>query len=252
MSVEIAGSGRTAAIIQARFGSSRLPGKVLMHLAEETVVHHVVRRAQAIAGVDVVCLATTKETADDAVAAEGKRAGADVFRGEENDVLGRYLAASRRLGADVILRITCDCPLIDPAVCDQALELRDGRGADYASVNTLAPEWPHGLDCEVFTRDLLERAAAAEKGAFNREHVTVWMLERSEVERAALPGPGGLAASQRWTLDYPEDFAFLDALFQYLPAPPALPGWRDVLAVVENHPEITRMNSAYVQAQAPA
>lgn len=223
-----------------------------MQLAGETVVHHVVRRARAITGVDVVCLATTEEAADDAVAAEGTRVGAEVFRGEENDVLGRYLAAGHAFGADVILRITCDCPLIDPAVCDQTLELRNERGADYASINTLAHEWPHGLDCEVFTRDLLERAAAAEKDAFNREHVTVWMLEHSEIRKAPLPGPGGLAASQRWTLDYPEDFAFLDALFQHLPAPPALPGWRDVLAVVENHPEIAGMNSAYVQAQAPA
>ena len=120
----------TAVIVQARTGSSRLPGKVLMNLAGRTVLAHVLDRCQAVAGADVTCCATTGTADDDRIAAEAERCGAAVFRGSERDVLGRYHGAAQALGADVILRVTSDCPLFDPAVGAAVLDLRAGAGGD--------------------------------------------------------------------------------------------------------------------------
>lgn len=233
---------RTAAIIQARSGSSRLPGKVREELAGQSVLGHVLRRAMAIERVDVVCLATTDLAPDDDLADAAARYGAEVFRGSSDDVLGRYLGAARQLDADVVMRITCDCPVIDPEVCNKVLELRANTNADYAA-NVTPPDWPHGLDCEAFTTNVLERAAAQAQKPDEREHVTIWIRQHPDIHREDLAGPGGAAARQRWTLDYPEDLMFFRELFRYLPSPPAMPGWREILAVVEKHPNIAAINA---------
>lgn len=231
----------TAIIAQARMGSTRLPGKVLKKIAGETVMAHVIRRAKAVENADTVCIATTTQAIDDPVAQEAERCGVAVFRGDAQDVLDRYLGAARMLDASAIMRITCDCPLIDPAVCDEVLRLRALETADYAS-NVATAGWPHGLDCEAFTRDVLERAAREASTDDDREHVTLWMRRNKLLRHAALDGPGGAIARQRWTLDYPEDLEFLEALFCKLPPAPATPGWRDIATVLCKHPEITDIN----------
>ncbi len=232
----------TAVIVQARMGSSRLPRKVMMTLAGKTVLAHVLGRCQAIDGVDVVCCATTEAAEDDPVAAEAGRLGAFVFRGSQRDVLDRYHRAAAALGADIIVRITSDCPLVDPAVAAAVLRLRAEDGADYAA-NTMPPTWPHGLDCEAFTRDALAGAARWSRDADAREHVTPWLRTHPDISRANLAGPGGAVAEHRWTLDYPEDLRFLRALFAHLPPAPALPGMEEILAVLEDYPELAAINS---------
>lgn len=231
----------TAVIVQARMGSSRLPGKVLKPLAGDPVVCHVLRRARAISGADVVVLATTTDPGDDLLAELALRQGVEVFRGSEQDVLDRYLGAAGQVGANTVMRITCDCPVIDPKICDEVLRLRASRQADFAC-NTLPPRWPHGLDCEAFTFELLKHAAAKAREPEEREHVTIWMRRQPGLARVNLPGSGGMIAQHRWTLDYPEDLAFFEALFEYLPSPPAMPGWREILAIVQQHPEIAVIN----------
>jgi len=237
--------GCTAIIAQARMGSTRLPGKVLKQLGDRTVLGHVVRRATAVRGADVVCVATSTLAEDDAVAEEAVRCGAHIFRGDEADVLQRYIDAADMLNADTVMRITSDCPLIDPEVCAQVLTLRAERGVDYAS-NVGAALWPHGLDCEAFSAALLKSAGHEATAADDREHVTLWMRRNTAVEKADLDGPGAPASRQRWTLDYPEDLAFLERLFEYLPGPPALPGWRDVLETLRAHPELAAINQMRV------
>lgn len=238
---------RTAIIAQARSGSTRLPGKVLRPLAGLPAMAHTLRRASAVPGADVVVLATTELPEDDAVAEAAEACGVAVFRGAEHDVLDRYLQAATAVEADIVMRVTCDCPLLDPDVCAAVLRLRADQDADYAS-NVERPEWPHGLDCEAVTRAALERAGAAAHSAREREHVTQWLRENAGVRRCHLAGPGGAAARQRWTLDYPEDLAFLEALFAVLPAPPAMPGWREVMDAVAAHPELAAINRQRVDA----
>ena len=240
----------SAVIVQARMGSSRLPGKVMKRLAGRTVLDHVFDRCHAVANADIVCCATTEAAADDVVAAEAARCGATVFRGLETDVLARYAGAAKAVSADVVLRMTSDCPLFDPALGTAVLALRRDRNVDYAA-NNLRPGWPHGLDCEAFTADVLFRAAREAADPFEREHVTPWIRSHPDIRRANLDGPGGKTAAWRWTLDYPEDLLFFDALFEHLPPAPARPEMDEVLAVLDHHPHIGALNAMHRGASRP-
>jgi spore coat polysaccharide biosynthesis protein SpsF len=233
---------RTVCIVQARVGSSRLPGKVLERLGNAPVLAHVLRRCQAIASVDAVVCATVEGPDGEAVADLARAQGVCVYRGSEWDVLARYQSAARKAGADIILRVTSDCPLIDPEVCDAVLRLRATTDADYAT-NNMPPSWPHGLDCEAVTRAALEAAAAQATEPGDREHVTPWIRRNPAFRRVNLAGPGGHLAAARWTLDYPEDLAFLRALDTHLP----LDGdanWHAVAGLLARQPELARINEA--------
>jgi spore coat polysaccharide biosynthesis protein SpsF len=232
----------TVVIAQARAGSSRLPGKVLKSLAGRPVLAHVLARAGIAKRVDAVCVATTVKAEDDLVAEVAQGLGVAVFRGSETDVLGRYVGAAELTAADIVVRITCDCPLIDPAVIDQAVGLRAERDADYVC-NGLEFDWPHGLDCEVFTRAMLDAAASATDDAYDREHVTPWIRTRGARLKLHLPGPGRPAADQRWVLDYPEDYEFLSRLFALFPSGQAPLAWQDVWTAAQRHPEIASINA---------
>ena len=232
----------SACIVQARMGSTRLPGKVMRRIGGDTVLAHVLRRCAAIPGIDHVVCATVAGADGDPVAHEAERVGAVVFRGSESDVLARYLGAARAVAAERILRATSDCPLIDPDICGKVLALCGPGKAEFAS-NNRPPSWPHGLDCEAFTRALLERTAEAARTDYEREHVSPWMTEAAEIRRADYTGPGGALLEHRWTLDYPEDLAFFEALFARLPAPPAIPGMGEVLDILAAEPWISALNA---------
>jgi len=232
-------AGRTAVVVQARMASTRLPAKVLRHLGGRSVLAHVLERCARIPGADVVCCAVPDGAESDPVAAEAERAGAAVSRGSEHDVLARYLGAARAVGAEVVLRVTSDCPLIDPAVCGEVLALRARQRTDYAC-NNMPPSWPHGLDCEAFTTAALAEAARQATASHEREHVTPWLRHAPGLGRANLDGPGGSAAEQRWTLDHPEDLAFLEAVFARLPDGGT--DHRQVLALLEANPELAQIN----------
>ncbi len=233
--------GRTIAIVQARMGSTRLPGKILLPLAGQSVLGHVLTRLAAVPGVGGVCCATTNLTEDDVVAEEAERHGASVYRGSAEDVLARYAGAAHAANADVVLRVTSDCPAIDPAICGALLDLRSQTGANYAA-NNMPASWPHGLDCEAFTRAALGAADAKAKRAFEREHVSPWMREKEDLSRVNLEAPPGLPDHSRWTLDYPEDYAFFEALFVHLPHGPIGYSMDAVLTVLAAYPEIGNIN----------
>lgn len=239
-----------AVIAQARIGSSRLPGKVLKTIGGRSVLAHVLARAKAIPGADVVCCATTTEAADDMVAAEAERSGAKVFRGSPDDVLDRYAQAAAMLEASIVMRITCDCPLLDASVCDAVIQLRRDRDADYAA-NNLTATWPHGLDCEVFTVKALSQAHALARTPYEREHVTPWMRNNPDLTKTNLEGPGGEVASMRWSLDYPEDLQFFLALNEKADIS-KLTRWQDVAAVIEAHPALLAINRGHVGASRPS
>jgi spore coat polysaccharide biosynthesis protein SpsF (cytidylyltransferase family) len=234
---------KTACIIQARLGSTRLPGKVLEPLGEVPVLEHVLRRCQAIEGVDEVVCATVDGIDGEAVAALADHLDIAVYRGSEKDVLARYHGAAHAVGADVVMRVTSDCPLIDPEVCAAVLKLRVEAGADYAA-NNMPPSWPHGLDCEAFTIDALDAAAVTAVAPGDHEHVTPWIRRNRVYHRVNLAGPGGDMTAHRWTLDYPEDLAFLRAVYERLPGGCAGRSWRAALAVVAREPELALINEA--------
>lgn len=240
---------RTVAIIQARTGSTRLPGKVLRPLLGEPLLVHVVRRVTRAAAVDATVIATTMMANDDAIADLALREGWLVERGSENDLLDRYLQAAHAHGAERVVRITSDCPLIDPDVIDAVVASLASDGADYAS-NTLEPRtFPRGLDVEAMTMATLEIAGREDRDPASREHATPFIYRHPD--RFHLSGvrlPIDLSA-HRWTVDTPEDYELVDRIYEALGRDDF--GWREALAVIEAHPEWSDINRHIEQKTVP-
>ena len=236
----------TAVIVQARVGSSRLPGKVLLDLDGKPVLGRVIERCYQIRGVDTVCIAIPDAPENDPVASLALACGAKVHRGPELDVLERYRGAAEALCAEYIMRVTSDCPLIDPEVCRQVLVLAQSPSVDYAC-NNMPRGFPHGLDCEAFTRVALERCGHSARAPSEREHVTPWLRSDAATRRAILPGPGGAAAQERWTLDYPEDYEFLEAVFRHLPTTDITLGYQETMSIIARDPQLKSLQEAAVR-----
>lgn len=236
--------GITAVIVQARMGSTRLPGKVLKPLGGMTALAQCLRRCQAIPGVDRVVCAVPEGTDDDPVAAEAAKSGVHITRGSAADVLARYHKAAVEIGAQWIMRVTSDCPLIDPGLCGRIINAVKSEGADYGC-NNMPPSWPHGLDAEVFTFDALNRAFQSATQPAEREHVTPWIRNHPAFAKVNVPMHGADLSAIRMTLDYPEDYAFFVEVFKRLPPAPAIPTIDAVLSVLEAHPELTAINGMH-------
>ena len=196
---------RTIAIIQARFDSQRLPGKVLEDIAGRPALGWTVNAAKAIAGVDDVVVATSEEETDTPIGEWCAAHQTKCFRGSKHDVLSRVLAAAEQEGASVILRLTADCPFLDPAICDQLLLLRERKDAAYAT-NAHPSTWPDGLDCEAMTIDALRLCAEESRLPSEREHVTRWIRANpGRLSQAVLVCPISGLHDERWTLDTAAD-----------------------------------------------
>lgn len=236
---------RVVAIIQARMGSTRLPGKILLPLGGRTVLANVVARAQGATHIDDVVIATTTAAVDNIVAAEAHRLGVDAFRGSEDDVLDRYRRAARQARADTIVRITSDCPLLDASVVDVVIDryLSNGGRLDYVS-NTIVRSYPRGLDVEVFSAEKLDEAAKFATAKLEREHVTQYIRNHTTRSRLGSVEHSSDLSRHRWTLDTPEDMEFMRQVFDRLPITEAsIPSFLQVVDFLDMHPEITALNS---------
>jgi spore coat polysaccharide biosynthesis protein SpsF (cytidylyltransferase family) len=223
-------------VIQARCGSTRFPGKVLAVLGDRPMLAHVVERASRAATIDGVVVATTKEADDDAVASLAARCGAGVTRGPAEDVLTRFVMAAREHAADVIVRITADCPLLDPAVVDAVVLARDQHDADYAS-NLEPPTYPDGYDVEVLTTACLMRVDSEATLPYEREHVTARIREHeSDYHVVRVAGDHDLSW-MRLTVDVPEDLLRAGAVLAALPSSPP-PDLAAVTALFESDPAL--------------
>lgn len=226
------------AIVQARMGSSRLPGKVLEDIAGDTMLGQVVARVRAARTIDEVVIATSTAPADDQIVREADRLGAGVFRGSETDVLSRYLGAARLYGASVIVRVTSDCPLLEPSVIDHVVEsLR--WDVDYAS-NTHQRTFPRGLDVEALFRETLELIASKATSPAAREHVTAYIFERSSEFRLRHVVDSVDHSDLRWTVDTPEDLELVRRI--YALSSQRLPYHR-LVELVRTRPDLTAINA---------
>ena len=228
------------AIVQARMGSTRLPGKVLMDLGGECVLARVVWRLRRAKLVDNIVIATTDNTSDDAIVAECGRLGAAWFRGSEADVLDRYYQSALALSSEAVVRITSDCPLIDPDLVDGTIRQFQDRNADYAS-NAIERTYPRGLDVEVFTIAALKSAWRNAKQPYEREHVTPYLYRHPELFRVESVVGTADYSQYRWTLDTPEDLQLLRAIYDRLHNQDNFT-WRDVIALMEREPQIAELN----------
>lgn len=232
---------RIVAIIQARMGSTRLPGKVLKDLGGQTVLARVVNRVRRATLLDEVVVATSVLPADDAITRECEVLRVACFRGDEADVLDRYYRAAREFAADTIVRITADCPLIDPELIDVTIRAALDGKADYAS-NALSRTYPRGLDVEVFTADALARAWSSAKEEYQRTHVTPYLYQHPESFKV-LSITGEVDCSQyRWTLDTAEDLELLRAVYKHFGNRDTI-RWSEVLGLMEAEPELAALNS---------
>jgi spore coat polysaccharide biosynthesis protein SpsF (cytidylyltransferase family) len=217
----------TVAVIQARSGSTRFPRKVLAPLQGRPVLAHIIDRVSRATLVDRVVVATTDDPRDDEVASLAVALGAGVTRGSEDDVLSRYVLAAREHSADVVVRITADCPLTDPAVVDSVVRARTERNADYAS-NEEPATFPEGYDCEALTVDCLCRIDAEATLPYEREHVTVRIREHLDDFVIAHVAHDPDLSWMRLTVDVPADLERIAHLLSLLPDDPA----PDLTAVV--------------------
>lgn len=231
---------KTVAIIQARIGSARLPGKVLMDLAGEPMLARVVERARRSRTVDTVVVATTELPGDNVIAELCAQRGWSCFRGSEDDVLDRYYRTATQYQAEAVVRITADCPFVDPALIDQLADLFHHRKPDYAS-NGLQRTFPRGLDCEIMTMSTLARAWKEARASHERVHVTPYIYEHPELFRVASMAAPSDYSVHRWTVDTLDDLGFAREVYGRLDARDDF-GWRDVLRIVEQEPGLADLN----------
>jgi spore coat polysaccharide biosynthesis protein SpsF len=241
---------RIVAIVQARLGSTRLPGKVLRDLAGEPMLARVLERLRRAASLGGVIVATSDLPGDDPLADWLAARGHACFRGSEQDVLSRFAGAAEQAAADAIVRITADCPLIDPDVVDQVVEaFRAGQpGVDYACNFFPRRTFPRGLDTEILGREALERCVREATDASSREHVTSFIYQHPERFRLLGIESGGDYSEHRWTVDTPEDFELIEKVYRSLGGGHF--SWREALRLVEKHPEWSEINRHVAQKTA--
>ena len=258
------------AIIQGRMGSSRLPGKVLLDIAGKPMLQHVIERTRRAQSLAAVVVATSSDPADNPIAAFCAALSVPCARGSLHDVLDRYYQAAQEQQAKVVVRITADCPMIDPDLIDETVRLvtepPPGHRVDFAA-NRLPPpfgrSFPIGLDVEVCTFAALQRAWQEATETFQREHVMPFIYEGTTLTpltHAALRtshlsyglSPRGFGILQlhhipdygtlRWTVDTPEDLEFVRQVFARLGGKPDFT-WQDVLAILQKEPELADINA---------
>lgn len=236
---------RIVTIIQARMGSTRLPGKVMQDLGGDTVLARVVRRLRRATLLGEIIVATTLHTADDVILEECRRLGVQIFRGSEDDVLDRYHRAAEWAKAEIVVRITSDCPLIDPEISDATVQRFLDQRADYAS-NVIQRTYPRGLDTEVMTQQSLARAWREARQPYERAHVTPYIYEHPSHFKIVSATEDTDYSCHRWTLDTPEDLAFVRTIYAHLSNDDSF-GWRDVVALLDREPALMELNRNVMQ-----
>ena len=238
-------------ITQARMTSTRLPGKVLLDVEGKPLLSHHLRRLKSCDRVDEIVVATTTNAIDDPIIALADDLAVRWFRGSENDVLDRYWHAALEAEADLVVRVTSDCPLIDPEVTDEVIGRAEaGLGeVDYVS-NIIRRTFPRGLDTEAFPLEVLSRLHEIASSPESREHVTHFILNeaRSSFVLHSVEHPEADHLDRhRWTVDTVRDLEFMRALFRQMSLADGAVGFREIAAFLEARPELVAINSDVVQ-----
>ena len=232
---------RTLAFIQARSSSSRLPGKVLADLGGRPLILSMIERVRLARNLDGIVLVTSEDTSDDALADCVAATGTSVFRGALDDVLARFRDAAVAHPADHYVRLTGDCPLIDPAVIDAVVDLHRAQRSDYCS-NVAPPTFPDGMDVEIFTAALLHRAHAEARQPVEREHVSYWMYTVAAPQlRMANYSLLSDCSHVRLTVDYPDDLELVRRIWALLDIPVTADLF-DILRLLQADPMLGAVN----------
>jgi len=225
---------KTVAIVQARMGSTRLPGKVMMPVAGMPMIELLLERLSRARAIDIIILATSSRARDDELSSHVEKLGYAVYRGSEDDVLDRYYQAACLHKADTVVRVTGDCPLIDPALVDEVVDAYMNTGVDYAS-NIDPPTYPDGLDAEVFSFRALERDWKEAFTPYEREHVTPFIRESGYFTVTNVSYSEDYSA-ERWTVDKPGEMELIQRIFEHF-QPRRDFGWREIMELRQQHPD---------------
>lgn len=235
-------------VVQARTASSRLPGKVLLPLAGSVVLLRMLERVRRASLAGTIVVATTTDRSDDVVARVCETNGIRVFRGHPTDLLDRHVAAARSLGAEHVVKIPSDCPLVDPKAIDRVVGQHLASAGRYDYVSNLHPEsWPDGNDVEVMTFAALESAWREATAPHEREHTTPFLWDQPERFRIGSVTLGGwdLSRTHRLVLDYPEDYALIRGVYDELHARNPAFGLSEILALLARRPDLSGVNARH-------
>ncbi|MCX6722591.1 MAG: glycosyltransferase family protein [Candidatus Staskawiczbacteria bacterium] len=235
---------KIVAIIQARMGSTRLPGKMMLKILGKPIIEHVFERIKDSQLINEIWLATTLNAEDNVLADWADSKGKKVYRGSSDDVLERYWQTAKQAGADIVVRITGDCPLHDSEVIDSVINKFLSGGFDYVS-NAHPPTYPDGLDTEVFSFQALEKSWEEAKLKSEKEHVTPYIWKNSEKFKIDNVSNEIDLSKERWTLDTKEDFLFIDNILKECATRGVKVNFKNVLDILESFPHWREINSVY-------
>lgn len=224
-------------------GSTRLPEKVLIDVCGKPVLWHMLNRLRFSDKISDIVLAIPDSAHDDRLEDFAKEFGFQCFRGSEEDVLSRYYEAAVRFGADVVVRLTADCPLVDPRVTERVVKEHLNSGADYTS-NIIKRTYPRGLDTEVFNYDVLEKANKEAKQDYEREHVTPYIYRHPEIFKLkSVEASGKLRRPDlRLTVDTEEDLRLIREIFKRLYRDGQIFYTDDIIDLLDKHSELRAIN----------
>ncbi|MCB9989394.1 MAG: glycosyltransferase family protein [Rhodospirillales bacterium] len=237
---------KVIAIVQARLGSTRLSGKVLLDVCGKPLLWHVMRRVMASTMVDETILTTADNDINKPIVDFAAQYGFSCYAGSEIDLLDRFYQPCKTGNADIVVRITADCPLVDPVIIDNTIRyyIENQNEIDYVNCNS-SHKLPDGLDTEVFSMETLESLWKNTKGTFEREWFTTNIFEHPDRWRLGNMNVDQDYSQTRWTVDYPEDMELIREIFAALDNPDTIFGMNDILQLLKERPELDSINDAH-------
>ena len=239
---------KIVATVEARMTSSRLPGKVLLHAAGKPMLEHLINRLRTVSSLDGIVLATTVNATDDVLEEFARRIGIGCYRGSEDDVMARVIDAAESAGADIVVEITGDCPIIDPQIVEQTIRMFKAHQADYVS-NAHIRSYPDGMDTQVFLLTTLKRSATMTNDVLDHEHVTLHIRNRPDVfSHVHLIAPPELHWPELGlTLDEPIDYELLKKIIEYFEPINSFFSCLDAIRLLRQKPDWVAINQAVVR-----
>jgi spore coat polysaccharide biosynthesis protein SpsF (cytidylyltransferase family) len=229
------------AIVQARMGSKRLPGKVMKEVKGKPLIGYLLERLRKSEKIDKIVLATSVNKENEVLCDYVKSLGYNIFRGSEEDVLNRYYQVAKKYNAETVVRITGDCPLIDPYICDKLIQFYFNKETDYAK---LSPKFAEGLDCEVFSFEVLEKADKNAVKSSEREHVTPFIKNSPKIYNTIILDNSVDEGKYRFTVDGPEDFKVVKNIITDLSKTESdFIDFQSIKKYLDSHPDIFKMNA---------
>jgi len=242
-------SAKVVIVVQARMSSTRFPGKILKPILGKSLLSRMIERLQMISHKATIVIATSDSDQDNVIEAEAQAIGVPCFRGSLNNCLDRHYQAGKQFDADVVIKIPSDCPLIDPRIIDKILDYYFDHEGEYDFVNNLHPAtWPDGNDVEIMTMACIEKAWKEATRPLEIEHTTPYIWENPDKFRIAnITWDTGLdySMSHRFTIDYPEDYEFINRVYEELYPQKLDFSCDDILKLLETKPGIYQINSGY-------